>query len=124
MKLIITLVVSLLLVPAFGENVNLFWDAHPAPNVTHYNISGDPGCLGTYSIIEVVAASLFPFTVDQDVDFSAGNRCYKYTAVNNSGLESGFSPELQVSEPTGTPPTDPTPFTYTITGEITVTVNP
>lgn len=118
------LVFVLLTCPVLASNINLFWDAHPASNVTHYNISGDPGCVGVYSIIDVVVAVPFPFTVDQEVDFADGDRCYKYTAVNNAGLESGFSPELRVSKPTGTPPADPTPFTFTITGEVTMTVVP
>ena len=130
MKFIIvsTILFALLTGFAFGENVNLFWDAvttdisgNPAI-VTSYNMRRGNVANGPYTVVGIAPQALNPLFIDAAVDLTT-DKFYVVTAVDNTGKESGFSSELRV---TAEPPTDdpgiPSNFGYTITVTTTTTI--
>jgi len=111
------IILLLMMVPALGENVSLFWDANTEPDVLSYNVKRGDAAGGPYTTIDNVGQTSNPFYTDIAVDLTA-DKFYVVTAVNSSSLESSNSNEVSASAiPPGVPPDAPT-----IT--ITVTVSP
>jgi len=123
MKVLISLVClwSLLMIPAYAENVNLLWDANASiEQVTSYNIyrTDTSGSYLFGSPEGTVAATASPSFVDV-FNFVGRTRFYVVTAVNVNG-ESGASNEVEVNEfgqviPVTTVPSNPTGLGATVT---------
>ncbi len=113
-KIIALVVLVLFLIPAFGENVNIFWDANTEPDVTSYNVYRGDDSGGPYTVINTVPQTANPMYSDAGVDLTT-DKFYVVTAVNSGSQESPFSNEAQASAlPPATPPSAPT-VTITIT---------
>jgi len=73
----------------------LYWDANGEPNIDFYTVYRSQTSGSGYSIIGTAPQSLDPVSFTDTSPDSTGY--YVLTAVNTSGLESGFSNELCVT---------------------------
>ena len=89
-----------------GPSVPLYWDANGEPNIDFYNVYRSQNSGSGYSVVGTAPQSLDPVSFTDTSPVSTGY--YVLTAVNTSGLESGFSNELCVTltgSPTNNAPT-------------------
>ncbi len=78
-----------------GPSVPLYWDANGEPNIDLYNVYRSQNSGSGYSVIGTAAQSPDPISFVDTTPLPTG--FYVVTAVNTSGLESGFSDELCVT---------------------------
>lgn len=90
-----------------GSTAPLYWDANSEPNIDHYNVYRSPTSGSGYSVIGTAPQSPDPVSLTDPTPLSTGY--YVVTAVDTSGLESGFSQELCVSMEVALPPPPPPP---------------
>lgn len=95
-------------VEVVGPEVPLYWDANTEPNIDFYNVYRSTTQGSGYVVISMSPQGADPIS-DTDLTPLSTNY-YVVTAVNTSGLESGFSNELCVTvagppePPPGSPP--------------------
>ena len=108
MLLTLSFVFISLITWGFGENVNLFIAPSVEADVVKYRVHRSDTSGGPYTSVGEVAQSGSPMFTDAAVDLSS-TKFYVMTAVDNGGLESPFSNEIQADGiPAGTPPAAPT----------------
>ena len=78
-----------------GPSVPLYWDANGEPNIDFYNVYRSENSGSGYSVIGTAAQGPDPISYTDTPPLLTG--FYVVTAVNTSGLESGFSDELCVT---------------------------
>jgi len=83
-----------------GPTVPLYWDASSEADIDHYNVYRAPGSGSGYAVVGTTPQSPDPVSFTDTPPLSNG--FYVVTAVNTSGLESGFSNELCVQLSQGT----------------------
>ncbi len=72
-----------------GPSVPLYWDANGEPNIDFYNVYRSQNSGSGYSVIGTAAQGPDPISFTESTPLPTG--FYVVTAVNTSGLESGFS---------------------------------
>ncbi len=86
----------------------LYWDANSEPNIDSYKVYRSLTSGSGYSVIGTTAQGPGPVSFTDTTPLSTGY--YVVTAVNTSGLESGFSNELCLMLTGGTSNNAPTPM--------------
>ena len=77
-----------------GSTVPLFWDANSEPDLLRYNVYRSLTSGSGYSVIGTTPQAADPISFTDPTPLPTGY--YVVTAVNTSGLESGFSNQLCV----------------------------
>lgn len=93
--------------PAWAQSLKLQWDPSPSPDVKGYNLYRSKASGRGYTRVNSSAVSATSFT-DSTLQYDT-TYYYVCTAVNQAGLESGYSNEIQAAitpykEPANNPP--------------------
>src|SRR5215831_18687449 len=94
---------------AYGQSIKLAWDPSADSGVAGYNIYRSQQS-GSYPSTPLNGAAVIPTTAFNDSNVqSGGTYFYVVTAVNTSGVQSGYSNEIQATAPVLTTTTNKAP---------------
>lgn len=91
-----------------AQNVNLAWDANTEADLAGYKLyqaTSTGGTCGTFAVVQ--ASILKPSVTTAVVNLPVGTYCFKITAYDTAGNESGFSNTVTFSSTDTTPPGAP-----------------